>query len=153
MSHIDAKAIRNDPVLLANLEDYGKLVGRDLTSEIEDSYMLPQFFKVKDGTPSHSKLHLIFEKGNKCRVIAILDYFTQEMLCPLHDSIADVNSSIEVDGTFDQNKIISRVKAMTVDSQNQLFSLDLTAATDRLPIKLQSRIIDNLYGQSGLGEA
>jgi len=62
--------------------------------------MDPSFIETK---PLHSKLHFIHEKGNKCRVIAIGDYYTQEALTPLHTTINDFLKSIKQDHTFNQD--------------------------------------------------
>jgi len=48
-------------------------------------------------------------------------------------------SSIPQDGTYDQHK---PVKALIERGIQTLYSFDLSAATDRLPIDLQVRIIN-----------
>jgi len=120
---------------------------------MEDCYRLPNFFKLSDATPEHSKLHLIFEKGDKCRVIAIVDYWTQQALCPLHDTIFGFLKPMSNDGTFDQDRIAALVKDWTANPSSELSSLDLTAATDRLPIALQQIILDKLVDKPGFGSA
>jgi hypothetical protein len=110
MAHIDAKAVFEDNELFSLLKSYCELNKLDIPSKLEDCYRLPNFFKVGSGTPIHSKLHFIFEKGDKCRVIAIGDYWTQQALCPLHDTLASILKGIDMDGTFDQDKISSRVQ-------------------------------------------
>lgn len=114
---------------------------------------LPQFFKVKEQTPEHSKLHFIFEKGNKCRVIAIVDYWTQQALCPIHDTIQSFLRELPQDGTFDQDKIRNIVKGYTAEEGAELFSFDLTAATDRLPRELQEAILSALLDREMYGKA
>jgi hypothetical protein len=54
------------------------------------------------------------------------------------------------DGTFDQEASVrrSREKASKV---SKVYSFDLSAATDRLPISLQAHILDTLLGVKGLG--
>jgi hypothetical protein len=48
-------------------------------------------------------------------------------------------SSIPQDGTYDQHK---PVKALIDKGISTFYSFDLSAATDRLPIELQVRIIN-----------
>jgi hypothetical protein len=54
------------------------------------------------------------------------------------------------DGTFDQEASVRRSvqKAMKA---SKVYSFDLSAATDRLPISLQSHILDTVTGIKGLG--
>jgi hypothetical protein len=146
-SHIDAKALINDIHLFSTLVDFSNLFGTDHL--LESLYALEsssdEFLKLRGSRPKHSKLHHIFEKGNKCRVIAIADYFTQEALTPLHDVLAQIVSQIPTDGTFSQDKAFSRLLDMSRSSSSVMYSYDLSAATDRLPISLSERIISELF--------
>jgi len=154
MSHIDAKAVYADKTLLRHLTNYCELLGKEhLMTQLEDSFILPQFFKVTNADPIHSKLHVIFEKGNKARIIAIGDYWTQEALNPLHQSIASILKNLVNDGTFSQDRIIEEVRRLTGIKGMHLHSLDLTAATDRLPVDLQAKILDNLTGIPNFGNS
>lgn len=153
-SHIDAKAVWFDDEVRENLKKYLELVGREgMMQNLEDTVKLPQFWKLTDGVPQHSKLHVIFEKGDKARVIAVGDYWTQEALVPMHDLVATVLKDIKMDGTFDQDKIANQVKIWSAESGISLHSLDLSAATDRLPVALQARIIDALLISETIGDA
>jgi len=88
---------------------------------------------------------LIKELRGKTRIIGITDQWTQWLFRPLHDTIYSFLSALPEDGTNDQLK---PVKEMLIKKANQeFFSLDLSAATDRLPVKLQADILDAL----GLG--
>jgi hypothetical protein len=63
---------------------------------------------------------------------------------------------LDSDGTRDQAKVVQVfLKKLGVKSLNGLKgkrcqSLDLSAATDRLPVKLQAQILDSLGYQGGL---
>jgi hypothetical protein len=61
----------------------------------------------------------------------------------LHDSISQLLSKIEQDGTFDQAKPL---RVLIAKGHLDVFSFDLSAATDRLPIKIQIQILSNLIG-------
>jgi len=84
------------------------------------------------------KLSLKLEAAGKVRVFAIADAWTQTLLGNLHQGLFAVLSQIPQDGTFNQHK---PVKALLDKGLSEFFSFDLSAATDRLPIDLQSDII------------
>jgi len=50
-----------------------------------------------------------------------------------------------MDGTFDQGAPISKIKDF---GYKRYYSFDLSAATDRLPVKLQDAILRPLLGRS-----
>jgi hypothetical protein len=82
------------------------------------------------------------EAAGKLRVFAMVDPFTQWLLYPLHKLIFCILRSVPMDGTFNQLKPIYRLLNMKC---NGLYSLDLSAATDRLPILLQKEILNKLF--------
>nr|QIR30276.1 RNA-dependent RNA polymerase [Plasmopara viticola lesion associated mitovirus 53] len=89
------------------------------------------------------RLSVVYDQAGKARVVAITNWWLQQSLKPLHDSIFRILKSIPEDGTFDQRKpitaLIGRVKPSQV-----LYGFDLSAATDRLPISLQVQILNCL---------
>nr|WVH16999.1 RNA-dependent RNA polymerase [Rhizophagus clarus mitovirus 7] len=99
------------------------------------------------------RIHAIEEWGGKTRLVAILDYWTQALLTPLHDTIAFFLKRLANDGTFDQNKIITLVQKWTSDPTLNVYSYDLTAATDRLPVTLQEQLLTILTGDKKLANA
>lgn len=89
--------------------------------------------------PPISRLVLLRDRSAKTRVIAIGDAFTQSLLKPLHDhmyKILRVRLS-KCDGTFDQDKQRERIRAYT-SRKVYTASLDLSSATDRLPVVFQA---------------
>jgi len=90
------------------------------------------------------RLSIVYDQAGKARVVAITNWWIQCLFHPLHKSIfkglKDINN---VDGTFDQNgcleKFISRISTNQV-----IYSYDLSAATDRLPIELQKDILSHI---------
>jgi len=64
-------------------------------------------------------------------------------MSPLHKALFDILSNIPSDGTFNQLK---PVKALFDKGHKDLFSFDLSAATDRLPIDVQVQVLAFLYG-------
>jgi hypothetical protein len=93
-------------------------------------------------TPLLGKLSLKEESAGKIRVFAMVDCWTQWLLKPLHDLIFHtILKSIPQDGTHDQMAPVYRLLERDPGS---LFSLDLSAATDRLPLWLQKAIIGGM---------
>jgi hypothetical protein len=74
----------------------------------------------------------------KSRPFAILDYWSQAALTPLHDSLYDILRNLPQDCTFDQQK---GVNGMRKFSKSKIYSLDLKSATDRFPIEIQKRVL------------
>jgi len=70
-------------------------------------------------------------------------------MAPLHKWIFNLLSQIsDVDGTFDQMHPVKRLQdkyASIENSKNKVFSsIDLSAATDRLPLALQKSLLTSL---------
>jgi hypothetical protein len=104
--------------------------------------------------PHLGKIAAFGEARGKVRLVGVTDYWTQILFRPLHDSIYDLLGNIPEDGTKDQ---LGPVKLLvkSLGSQSNVGvkmcsvqSLDLSAATDRLPIKLQAQIL-TLLGYPG----
>lgn len=96
------------------------------------------------------KLSIKEEAAGKVRVFAMVTAWVQGILKPLHLLIFDILKSIRYnDGTFNQlgplKHHLSRAKVA--------YSLDLSAATDRLPIWLQVEILAELLGSRQLAES
>lgn len=115
------------------------------------SYYFPQLWRVLDQIyyaqkASLGKLSFKEEAAGKLRIFAIVDCFTQWLLYPLHKVIFRVLRRLPMDGTFDQLKPIRRLLNSSKGNQS-FYSLDLTAATDRLPISIQSWLLNIWFNQ------
>jgi hypothetical protein len=86
------------------------------------------------------KISIVNDPELKSRPIAILDWFSQEALRPLHKFTFDVLRSLPQDRTFTQDPYIDHTKL----GDNHYHSLDLSSATDRFPIDLQCKLIKEL---------
>jgi hypothetical protein len=73
---------------------------------------------------------------DKVRVVAILDYFSQTVLKPLHIYLFRILKRIPQDCTFTQDSFKEKIKGWTY-----FVSVDLTAATDRFPIHLIREVL------------
>jgi len=123
-----------------------------------------------------AKLGLKQEAAGKVRVFAMVDCCTQWLLEPLHDAIFRLLEVIPQDGTHDQTKpldhLIKRqrdlrllnrspgsiLKRGTVRGREKLgvrtwgmFSFDLSAATDRLPVIFQEHLLRPILGEEAAG--
>lgn len=95
-----------------------------------------------EALPFLGKLGTKDEAAGKIRVFAMVDAWTQWVLYPLHQLIFKILEGVPMDGTFDQTAPLSRVKAI-----RGLWSLDLSAATDRLPLSLQRSLLGAIIGR------
>lgn len=143
----DLKALQQDPELFQALKDMLELLGSEdfleNLEELEDQYepdQLPE--KV-----NHSRLSVKQELGGKDRVFAILDYWTQCTLKPFHKAVSRLLSTIPQDATFGQDTAADEIKTWT-GKPTPVFSFDLTAATDRIPVQLQRAVVEKLTGSS-----
>lgn len=89
------------------------------------------------------------EAAGKIRVFAITDCITQAVLAPLSDGVFEILRNLPMDGTFNQDQPVRHLlslKDKIVQTGQTLFSYDLSAATDRLPVALQVQILSRLIG-------
>lgn len=95
--------------------------------------------RIERDRKSLGKLSLKQEAAGKVRVFAMVDAWTQWVLAPVHDVIFNhILPRLPEDGTMDQLAPLHRLMGM---KPSCLYSLDLTAATDRVPLWLQQRLI------------
>lgn len=106
------------------------------SSFLRDKYLNRENLRV-------GKLSLKLEAAGKVRVFAMVDGWTQSLLDYLHRDLFRLLSNIDQDGTFNQHK---PVKALIERGLMNLYSFDLSAATDRLPIAIQVDVLNTLYG-------
>lgn len=96
------------------------------------------------------RLSLKEEGAGKVRVFAIADAITQSVLCPLHKWVFNVLRRLPMDGTFDQLGPLKLLQQKLREGQlvgQTIYSYDLSAATDRLPIRVQRDILALLFGE------
>jgi hypothetical protein len=92
------------------------------------------------------------EEPGKVRVFAIVDCVTQWILRPLHKYLFKILKFIQdkygTDATFDQDKAVLHLQDMLNEKQ-LAFSYDLSAATDRLPLLLQIKVLNCVFPSLG----
>lgn len=100
--------------------------------------------KACSATPILGRLSLKYEPAGKIRVFAIVDGFTQSALKPLHDWMFSLIRELSVDATFDQE---GRVRKFAIDHRKEdIFSYDLSSATDLIPFALTVEIMSSPLG-------
>jgi len=90
------------------------------------------------------KLTYFPDREDKVRVVAIGDYWTQTVLKPLHEYLFKVLRKIPQDCTFNQGQGIEKIAS----TGEYYHSIDLTAATDRFPIKVISQLLAARFPKS-----
>jgi len=95
----------------------------------------------RKSNPVLRRLSTVDDKEGKLRVIGICDYWTQTSLKPIHSHLLWVLSCWKSDLTVGQD-----IQPFGDISQNY-WSIDLTSATDRFPMALQSLVIERLFGK------
>lgn len=100
------------------------------------------FVNCKKST-SIRKISSFPDKELKVRVIALGDYFSQTALKPLHQFLFYVLKKIPQDMTFDQTQFLQTYKNHKI-----FYSLDLTSATDRFPIKVIELVLRGRFPSS-----
>jgi hypothetical protein len=102
---------------------------------------------------SLGKLSFKIEPAGKIRVFAMVDCFTQWLLKELHDDIFRFLRSLSTDATFDQSKVLRGfVDRLKSENIRKVYSFDLTAATDRIPVSAQVAILNAIENYGVLGE-
>jgi hypothetical protein len=116
-----------------------QLINADLFG-VPISFMFSKLFPSK--TSLIRKLSFFGDKEGKTRVIGIMDYWSQTCLKPLHDSCISSLKRIKSDCTFDQGAFLTRLPI-----GQTIHSLDLHAATDRIPAALTERMLSIVIGK------
>jgi len=131
------------------LDNYIQWAGRALTVHGTDwvvrSKSVKEFDDIRLG-----KLAFKVEPAGKIRVFAIIDIWTQSLLAPLHSRIFSILKGFPNDGTFDQDLSYERCMEKA-KLYNCAYSVDLSAATDRLPILLQTQVLNIVFNSQVLG--
>lgn len=88
------------------------------------------------------RLSLIKDKEAKCRIIAILDYWTQSALLPLHRALMGLLKTLGPDCTFNQGSFVAKLPVV-----GPYYSMDLSSATDRLPVEIQEAVLAEMISK------
>nr|UUW21462.1 MAG: RNA-dependent RNA polymerase [Guiyang mito-like virus 19] len=98
--------------------------------------------------PINGRLSVVYNAAGKARVVALTNWWIQCLFKPLHDELFRQLRKLNTDATFDQKGVtedfVRKHKGLT------FYCYDLSAATDRLPIELQSDILTALGYEGSL---
>lgn len=111
---------------------------------------------IKSNLISKRRLSCIADYEGKTRVIALGDIGSQTVLKPLHDFIMKLLKDVKPDLTYNHDKCVKRVKRYWVNKFKHKFnpySIDLTAATDRLPASTMAIVLSYITENESLGKA
>jgi len=93
--------------------------------------------------PVHtSKVSMLPEAAGKVRVIAIVDYWTQRLMSPVHEWMMAILKPLATDATFAQEESVERYATVYKDRKH--YSVDLKSATDLIPITLYEVMLKGL---------
>lgn len=104
----------------------------------------PEAITAKDKNTGF-RLALFPDGGGKIRVIGIGNWLTQGFLFPVHKGIFRYLRKLQDDYTFDQGRI-RLTYARWMREGRRIYSLDLTAATDRIPVSIQLALLYTTLG-------
>lgn len=128
----------NDLALLFKLTDQA---GIDYISNQYKTFFEKSYLREK-GKYFLGKISYVYDPELKVRVIAIVDYYRQLFFKPIHRDIFNMLKTIPMDRTFTQDP-----RHDWEDNNHSFWSLDLSSATDRFPVILQSRLLERIYNQ------
>jgi len=146
----DVLAWTRRPDLLLKLQQYCNLLkGGDEFFKVMFPDSVSELKEMNSELTVHlGRLALKEEAAGKVRVFAITDCITQSVNKPLHLAIFSLLKRIPMDGTFDQlnpcKRLVEFYREGLID---EFYSYDLSAATDRLPIQIQTDILSVLFGR------
>jgi hypothetical protein len=86
------------------------------------------------------------EEPGKIRVFAMVNIVTQAVMQPLHKWVFRHLRMLPTDGTFDQTRPVESLIKTFREEGEWVASYDLSAATDRLPLLLQTDLLRPLLG-------
>lgn len=113
------------------------------TGEPYLSYMRLALIPFGD-VPPLGRVLCLQEAAGKNRIIAINDFFTQQVMKPLHLWLFEICKCFPQDSTFDQEGALARFVQRT--DMVKFFSYDLSSATDLIPLGIYRSILVPLVG-------
>jgi len=135
-SLVDLGVLKKDPILYKAISS---LISKTIIGMRLDD------FKPEPGGVTHSKLVLLDDKAYKVRQVAIADYWSNVSLSGIHAKCMHLLSTLSVDVTYRQDKIPKLLRALGPN----LYSSDLSAFTDRFPIKLETAMLAIAWPEIG----
>ena len=94
-----------------------------------------------------SKLTALPQKAGKVRFIAQVDYYTQEVMTPIHNWLMDSLATLPTDCTYDQRRMLESFCSWTGQGDN-VYSFDQSSCTDLFPIDTQLVVVEETKSQA-----
>jgi len=125
---------------------------RTVSEKLKDKRGFPDDSYLAEGPGIHSKLTQFSEKAGKTRTIAVVDYYSQRALYPLHKALMAILRKLPSDGTFSHRNVGNYAKEAT---KNKIFvaTSDMTAFTDLFPSILQRELLYTMEKDRDLASA
>jgi hypothetical protein len=123
-----------------------------LFDKVLSQYQLPEpinpHFKEEIKAPDGyylGRLAVLEEPAGKLRTVAMVDYWTQRALKPMHDWMMSVLKVLPSDCTFDQDAgLEGYVTWLKARDLTRSWSVDLKSATDLIPIELYRAVFESI---------
>lgn len=160
--HVSGKNGPNGPALSTVHIDRLAISGTSIESACQELALLTGFNQLHDDlqtpsatanvvhkngrSPCHSRIRIKYESGGKARPFAIVDFFSQSALKSIHAYCMNWLKNQPNDGTDSHDLAAQAVKGWTSDPKSELFSYDLTEATNRWPLFLQWLVVKQMFG-------
>jgi hypothetical protein len=153
-SHWDALALRESGLwqtfkVLAEALGSSPLIRKvDILARLTESWLLERLsltWSLPERHPALGRFGVKEEPCGKKRLFAISDYWTQSVCKPLHDYLMATLKRLPMDGTWDQSRASDMVREETAMG-TKLYSFDLSAATDRFPVRFTELVLGPLIG-------
>jgi len=143
-SDLDISAVINDPLIYKAI--------RDVEGALGDYSPMEVYGINPDPTYIHSRLNQISDKAGKTRTIAIIDYYSQRCLKPLHDFLMKTLRSLVSDGTYSHQNVGKYAQQTTLE-KGYIYCADLTTFTDRFPREIQRVLLKEIVKEDVLSDA
>lgn len=158
-AHLDAAAWLKQPRNLPM--EWARHVGDERTISLFSECTLAAPWMVRDTNvldfllplkrrpvgPVVGKVCLLPEPAGKVRTIAIVDYWTQRLMSPVHDWMMGVLRLLPTDGTFNQEEALESFSRLLSVTPQKVFSIDLKSATDLIPIELYRAVMSAVWDE------
>lgn len=105
--------------------------------------------KIAAKQPILSRVYFLAEPAGKIRPVAIIDAISQRVLKTLHDDLFVVLKGIVEDGTHNQERLFTRLQKFMSLRSGFWSSLDISSATDMIPVQFYRILLEELYNRTG----
>jgi len=101
-------------------------------------------FSEESSRPLLTKLAFLQEPAGKVRVIAIVDWWSQQTLKPIHEWLFSLLASLPTDATFSQE---GSLRSFAKEVGKNVYSFDLKSATEMIPQELYTIVLGAFWSQ------